>query len=193
MRAITRTAGVWGPAVFVGAAVVAGRLQPGYSHRDHHISGLAASGQRSAAVMIPGFLALGTATLVMPVPDGSLATLARTAGLGVIGAGVIPASQPRCPQPMVDPEATAADLGHGIASVLGFAAWTAIPFVAATRPGPAWYRQLNRVLRLTTAAGFVGAAATTRFDAPVKGAAQRGFLTSVFTWYLATAARTVRR
>jgi hypothetical protein len=139
--------------------------------------------------MIPGFLALGTATLAIPMPGAIATALARTAGVGVIGAGAIPASQPRCPQPIVDPEATAADLGHGVASVVAFAAWTAIPFVVA-RTGPEWYRQLHRVLRVTTAVGFVGAAVTTRFDAAGKGLAQRSFLGSVFTSYVATAVHT---
>lgn len=142
--------------------------------------------------MVPGFLALGAGSLTMPVPNPALSRLARVAGVGVIAAGLIPASQPRCPQPMVDPEATASDLGHGIVSVATFLTWTAIPFVASAQRGPAWYRHTNRVLRVTTAAGLVGAAGTTRFDAPVKGLVQRLFLASVFTWYLATACRTDR-
>lgn len=175
------------------ATLVAARLQPGYSHRTHHISGLAAAGQRSALVMVPGFAALGAATLVMPVPGTTLTRLARVAGVGVLAAGAIPASQPRCPQPGIDPEATAIDLGHGIASVATFVTWTAIPFVASARPGPAWYRALNRVLRVTTTVGLAAAAGTTRFDQPTKGAVQRCFLASVFAWYLATAVRSLTR
>jgi hypothetical protein len=189
MTLARRTAGLWGPAAFSAAAVMAARVQDGYSHRGHHISGLAALGQRSAAVMVPGFLALGSATLMMPVPDPTLARLTRIAGAGVIAAGVIPASQPRCPQPMIDPEATATDLGHGVASVVAFAAWTALPFVASAHAGPQWYRTLNRTLRVTTAAGFAGAALTTRLDSSVKGLAQRTFLGSVFAWYVATTRR----
>ena len=136
--------------------------------------------------MVPGFLALGSATLFMPVDGLTMQRLARVAGVGVIAAGLIPASQPRCPQPMVDPEATATDVGHGVASVAAFAAWTALPFVASGVAGPAWYRNLNLVLRWVTAVGLVGAAGTTRFDAPSKGLTQRMFLGSVFTWYAAT-------
>lgn len=142
--------------------------------------------------MIPGFLALGSATLTMPIPDPTLTRLARIAGVGVIAAGVIPASQPRCPQPGTDPEATVSDLGHGIASVATFAAWTAIPFVAAAHAGPPWYRTMNRMLRVTTAAGFVGAAITTRLESSLKGLVQRTFLASVFAWYVATACRSSR-
>lgn len=186
---LRRTAGLWGPAVFTAAAVVAGRLQPGYSHRRLHISGLAASGQRSALAMIPGIVTLGAATLVMPVRGASVTALTRIAGVGAIAAGAIPASRPRCPRPMIDPEATAADLGHGIAAALAFTAWTATPFVTAVQPGPLWYRGLSRVLRATTGAGFVGAAVTTHLDAPLKGLVQRAFLGSVFTWYVATTFR----
>lgn len=188
---LRRTAGLWGPAVFAAASVIAARLQPGYSHRANHISGLAAAGERSALVMVPGFAALGAATVMMPVPNLTLARLARIAGVGVIVAGAIPASQPRCPQPKIDPEATASDLGHGIASVATFVTWTAIPFVASAQPGPAAYRAINRVLRYTTSAGLAGAAGTTRFDSPVKGLAQRLFLGSVFMWYVATAIRSL--
>jgi hypothetical protein len=184
---VPRTAGLWGPALFSGAAALAAKLQPGYSHRGHHISGLAAAGQRSSVVMVPGFAALGAATLLMPVPGPTLTRLARAAGIGVLVAGAIPASQPRCPQPMIDPEAKAIDVGHGLASVAAFLAWTAIPYVASAQTGPPWYRSLNRGLRVTTTAGFVGAAMTTRFEAPFKGLAQRLFLGSVFTWYVATA------
>jgi hypothetical protein len=187
MTPVRRTAGLWGPLLFAGTAVAAARRQNGFSHVGHHISGLAASGERSAAVMIPGFAALGASTLMMPVPGSTLARLARVAGIGVIAAGLIPVSQPRCPQPGIDPEATASDLGHGVASVAAFVAWTAMPFVAASQAGPTWYGKLNRALRLTTAIGLVGAAATTRLDAPFKGLAQRSFLGSVFTWYAATA------
>ncbi len=184
---VRRTAGLWGPGLFSGAVALAAKLQPGYTHRGHHISGLAAAGQRSALVMVPGFAALGAATLVMPVPGRTLTRLARAAGVGVLVAGAIPASQPRCPQPMIDPEAKAIDVGHGLASVATFLAWTAIPHVAAAQPGPSWYRSLNRGLRVTATAGLVGAATTTRFDTSLKGLAQRLFLGSVFTWYAATA------
>ncbi len=193
MTLLRRTAGIWGPAAFSAAAVLAGRVQPGYSHVGHHISGLAAARQRSALVMVPGFVALATASAVMPVRDPAAARLTRIAGAGVLAAGLIPASQPRCPQPGIDPEATTSDIGHGIASVAAFVAWTAIPYVASSSLGPAWYLRLNRTLRLTTTGGLVAAAGTTRFDSPVKGLAQRAFLGSVFTWYLATATRTLLR
>lgn len=187
MGLVRRTAGVWGPTAFAGASALAARLQPGYSHQSHHVSGLAARGERSAAVMVPGFLALGVSSLLMPMPDPTLARLARLAGVTTIVAGVIPASQPRCPQPVTDPEATASDLGHGVASVVTFALWTAMPITAALHRGPRWYRRVSGALGVATVVAFVGAGATTRAESPHKGLAQRAFLSTVFAWHIATA------
>jgi hypothetical protein len=185
---IRRTAGVWGPAAFAGAAVLAARRQPGYSHRANHVSGLAAQGERSASVMVPGFVALGTSSLVMPMPDPRLRRLARIAGITTIAAGLIPASQPRCPNPVSDPDATALDLGHSIASVATFVLWTAMPLTAALSPGPRWYRRTSALLGATAGAAFVAAGATTQADSANKGLAQRGFFAPVFAWHIATAA-----
>jgi hypothetical protein len=82
MTLIRRTAGIWGPAAFCGAAVVAARRLADYSQRSHHVSGLAALGERSARVMVPGFVALGASGLLMPTPDATLTRLARVAGTG---------------------------------------------------------------------------------------------------------------
>ena len=80
--------GAWGPAAFVLATVLAARRQPGYSHRRHHISGLAAQHTRSAVVMIPGFMALGAASLAMPSSQRAERALLRVAGVGTILAGL---------------------------------------------------------------------------------------------------------
>lgn len=188
MRLIRRSAGVWGPTAFAGAAALAAGHQPGYSHRSHHVSGLAAAGERSALVMVPGFLALGVSSLLMPVPDPTVARLARVAGMTTIVAGLIPASQPRCPQPVTDPEATASDIGHGVASIVTFVLWAAMPIAASRHPGPRWYRSLSGALGIAAVAGLVAAGATTQAESPNRGLAQRGFLGTVFGWYIATAA-----
>jgi len=137
--------------------------------------------------MVPGFLALGTSSLLMPLPDPTLARFARIAGITTIVAGLIPASQPRCPQPVTDPEATVLDLGHGIASIATFAIWTAMPITAAVHRGPRWYRCVSGALGLASVVGFAAAGATTRSESPRKGLAQRGFLACIFTWHIATA------
>jgi hypothetical protein len=188
MGIVRRTAGVWGPVSFAAASVVAARRQPGYSHVANHVSGLAAAGQPSAAVMVPGFLALGAASLLMPVPSPTARRMARLAGLTTIAAGLVPASQLHCPRPGTDPDATALDVGHGVASITTFVLWIAMPCTAATQPGPRWYRRTSAALGAAALAGFVAAGVTTRADSPRKGLAQRGLLAPVFAWHLATAA-----
>lgn len=187
VKVVQRMAGIWGPAVFCGASLLAARHQPRYSHRRHHVSGLAARGERSATEMVPGFVALGAATLIMPTPAPILAKLARVAGTTTILAGLIPVSQPRCPQPGRDPTATASDVGHAVASVATFMVWTAMPNLAGRHGKPEWYRFVSRVLGFAAGAGFVAAGATTQTDSPYKGLTQRAFLGVVFAWYAATA------
>lgn len=187
MRRVGRTAGLWGPAAFTAAALVAARRQPGYRHRSMHVSGLAAKGERSATVMVPGFLALGAANLVMPTTDPVVDRLARAAGVTAALAGLVPASQPRCPTPFRDAEATPSDVGHAVASIATFGLWSAMPVVAVRHAAPGWYRCVSGVLAVTNVVGLVVAAATTNVESEQRGLAQRAFLGSVFAWHVATA------
>ena len=186
MMLIGRTAGFWGPLTFLGAAAAAAHRQPGYSHRAHHVSGLAALGEPSARIMIPGFLLLGASSLVADAPTKTLRRVERAAGITTIAAGLIRVSEPRCPQPGLDPLVTSSDIGHGAASIATFAFWTAMPFIAAQESEPVWYCRVAHVLRVTTLVMFVTAGLTTRFDSPRKGLAQRAFLMSVFLFQAAT-------
>jgi len=190
MMLIRRAAGLWGPMSFVGAAVAASRCQPGYSHRSHHVSGLAALGESSARIMIPGFLALGASSLLVDAPTQTLRRIERAAGITTIAAGLIRVSDPRCPQPGFDPSATSSDVAHGAASIATFALWTAMPFIAAQEFEPVWYRRVARVLGVSTLVMFVTAGLTTRVDSPRKGLAQRAFLMSVFAFQAATSLAT---
>lgn len=184
---VRRMAGIWGPTIFCVAAVVAARRQPGYSHRTHHISGLAARGERSARVMVPGFLVLGVSSAMMPAPTETVRRLARVAGLSTILAGLLPVSAPHCPRPFVDPEATATDAGHGVASVTTFALWTAMPITAFLQCETGWFRSLSGALSIWTLAGFFSAGATATSESGHRGLTQRAFLGGVFAWYGATA------
>ena len=184
---VRRTAGIWGPTIFCGAAVMAARRQPGYSHRAHHISGLAAGGERSARVMVPGFLALGVSSSLMPTPTETVRRLAQAAGVATIVAGLVPVSAPSCPQPFTHPEATATDVGHAIASITAFALWTAMPITAFCQCEPGWFRSLSGALGMSTVAGFVAAGVTTNSQSPRTGLAQRAFVGAVVAWYGATA------
>ncbi len=187
---IRKAAGFWGPASFVAAAVGAARRQPGYSHRSHHVSGLAALGESSARIMIPGFLALGVSHLLGGAPTQTLGRIERVAGITTIAAGLVRVSQPSCPQPGFDPSATRSDTGHGAASIVTFVLWTAMPFVAAKELEPVWYRRVAAVFRVVTPVLFVTAGVTTRVDSPYKGLAQRAFLSSVFAFQAATSIAT---
>lgn len=182
---LKRTAGLWGPISFAGAAVVAARRQPDYTHRRDHVSGLASLGEPSAKLMIPGFVALAGAQGVVSAPTPGLQRMAQASAVTTLVAGVVRVSNPRCPQPD-DPDATPSDLGHAIASVATFALWTAMPFVAARGQRKGWYPSLARALSLPTVAAFLGAGATTRLDSPVKGIAQRAFLACAFIFQAAT-------
>ena len=179
--------GAWGPAVFVVASAVAARRQPGYSHRRDHISGLAGRRTRSAVVMIPGFAALGVANLTMPGDHRSERVLLRVAGVSTILAGVFRCSDVRCPDPMRDPDATASDTVHAIASVVTFTAWTLLPFFDASHRRSPMARAIVLSHGVVTAAAFVAAGLTARGNHPNKGLAQRLFLGSVFAWHVSTA------
>lgn len=182
-----RWAGVCGPTAFGAASAAAARRQASYSHRSHHVSGLAAKGQASASIMVPGFMALSAAQSVLPAPSPALQRLARAAAVTTLVAGVVQVSDPRCPQPGFDADATASDLGHGAASIATFVLWTAMPIVAARDDQlPAGYRRTARAFIAPTVTTFVLAGVTTRLDSPIKGAAQRAFLTSVFAFMAAT-------
>lgn len=182
---LRRTAGLWGPIAFAGAAVLAARHQPDYSHRRNHVSGLASLGEPSAAFMIPGFVALAAAQGVVSAPTPALQRMARASAVTTLAAGLVRVSDSRCPQPG-ETDATPSDLGHAVASIATFALWTAMPFVAARGETKGWYPSLARAMTPPTAAAFLGAGATARLDSPVKGIAQRAFLASVFVFQGAT-------
>ena len=176
-----RVAGFWGPLSFAAGAIAAGTRQPGYSHRTNHVSGLAARGESSAALMVPGFLVLAAAELVLPAPTSALRRLYRTAAATTFVAGVIRVSDPTCPQPGSDPKPKASDLGHGVGSITTFVLWAAAPLVAVSGQGvPRWYRRLARGLAVPTLGTFVLAGATTKNNSQAKGLAQRAFLATVF-------------
>jgi Protein of unknown function (DUF998) len=182
-------AGVWGPVAFVLATLLGGRRQSGYSHRRHHISGLAAQHTSSAVIMIPGFLTLGAATLAMPSNHRRQRALLRVAGVGTILAGGFRCSDVSCPDPTKDPDATAADSAHAIASIVTFVTWTLLPFVDARHRRSPTSRAITIGNGVATTVGFVAAGLTARSDALNKGIAQRAFLGSVFAWYVTDAVR----
>jgi Protein of unknown function (DUF998) len=188
---------VWslvGPGAFASAAMLGGRIQPGYRRRDEPISALAARGSRAARVMVPGFLGLaagsiglanelrGSAAAPSPVP-----ALLAVAGLTTAGAGLARCSDPSCPTRFLgDHDVKPCDDLHVAFSAATFGLWIAIPLVAARRAqgaGPR-YRQWSRRLGLATLAGLVGGGMLARRPSQSwSGAAQRITLTSALAWY----------
>lgn len=145
------------------------------------MSGLASLGQRSAFIMVPGFVVLAFAQGVLATPSRTLRRLARACAITTFVAGVVRVSDPRCPQPGVDPGATASDIGHGAASIATFVLLASMP-VAAARDhdlSPS-LRRVARFAIAPTMATFALAGTTTRLDSPAKGAAQRAFLACAF-------------
>ena len=143
--------------------------------------------------MIPGFLALGAASLAIPSRHRAEHVLLRVAGAGVVLAGLFRCSDVRCPDPTKDPDATAADTAHAIVSLVSFAAWTMLPFVDTRHQESSSLRRITVANGVVTAIGFVAAGLTHRLDHPDKGIAQRAFLGSVFVWYLTGALRRLSR
>lgn len=84
-------AAIAGQAIFVASWIVAGALQPGYSHSDDTISGLAATGAAHPAIVIAGFVVLGAAVVglalalraVLPRRPAAVAAVGLFAAVGV--------------------------------------------------------------------------------------------------------------
>lgn len=171
------------------AALVGARRQPGYSARGNHVSGLAATGTRSAVVMVPGFLVLGAAQLVMEEPDPLIRRVVRLAGLGTVAAGLLRCSTVECPDPLSDPAATLADAAHSAASVATFVLWVSLPGLEARVVDDGAARRGQVVLGLTTATAFGAAGLTTALESPNRGLAQRLYLGLVFGWFIRGALR----
>lgn len=107
MRALS-LGGILGPAVFVGAVVVAAALRPDYSHVHQFISDLGATGSAHAALMnyggfVPGGLLLVGfgASLAAALPRTRLVAIGSALTV-VFGAGIVLSGlfscDPGCPQ-----------------------------------------------------------------------------------------------
>lgn len=172
--------GVWGPLAFSTATIAAARRAPEYSHRRHHVSGLAARHMPSAPIMVPGFMAYGIAGLVQPVDDRFIRRLVQLAGIAILGAGLARCSSLECPMPVVDKEATTSDGVHAVASIVAFSVWTVLPSITALRPGPRWYRRASALLAALTWIAYLFNSTAVRSRSDRRGLAQRLFLAPVF-------------
>src|SRR5947209_25682 len=188
---------VWsivGPGSFALAALVGGRLEPGYRRRDEPISGLAGRGSRAAHVMVPGFLGLAAGTLGLavqlrdsPVAPPPVPVLLGLAGITTAGAGLARCSDRSCPSRFLgDDVATTADELHALLSMTTFVLWVAVPLVASQRAKGAndRYRRWSRRLGVFTLGTLlVGGVLTRQPTKRWSGAAQRLMLASALAWY----------
>lgn len=194
MRIRTALSSMAGPGAFALAAVVGGRIEPGYVRRDEPISALAARGSRAAFVMVPGFLGLAAGSIalardlrgakVAPKPVPALLALV---GLTTAGAGLARCSDRSCPTRFLgDQNVTLSDDLHAYFSAATFALWISIPLVAAARASdaPPGYRRWSRRLGMSTLVGLVGGGMLARKpESTWSGTAQRAMLTSALAWY----------
>jgi len=194
MRAKRALLSIAGPGAFAVAAMVGGRIEPGYVRRDEPISALAAQGSRAAGVMVPGFLALaaGSVTLARELRGSSVApkpvpAMLALVGITTAGAGLARCSDRSCPTRFLgDENVTRSDDLHAYFSAATFALWITIPLVAAARAtdAPPGYRAWSRRLGLATLVGLVGGGLLARNpEATWGGTAQRVMLTSALAWY----------
>lgn len=190
--------GVVGPLLFLSIVVVAGLLEPGYSHVGDKISELGGAGASLPLLQNLNFLLLGALVL------GFAWALTRSGGrpylgatlvglfglLSCIGGALIP-----CDRDCMG--ATPVGLLHNVAGLTGFVAAIVGAFVLARRwrRDPHWrpHVRFTRICAAVAAAGLVWFVATQALDAQsTAGLAQRTFVAGLLTWIVATAWRIVR-
>ena len=204
-------AGIAGPALWVGAIVVAalleadrldGRpagpgLRDGYSHVYSFVSELAAVGSDGRVVMVVGFIGFGVCTVVLAGamrrlwPTATLLTaVVALSGVGLIGAGSFTCDA-GCP---TEGDLSLAQEVHNITSVVTFPAWMACAAIAAWQLRDRLYGRLSLVLAVVeVGSGLVlGTWRDREADDPV-GLLQRVNLAAVCAWFVLTALEVRRR
>jgi hypothetical protein len=193
VRRIPAVLAALGPGAFATAAAIGARREPGYLQRDRPISALAAHGSHAASVMLPGFLTLGTATVLLgralrgsPTAPDPVPAMVTLAGLTTIGAGLARCSDPTCPtRGLGNGTPLPTDDAHMAVSAATFALWIASPLVAARRahhasPG---YRRTSAALGLSGLAILVGGGRLAQSESQRgSGWAQRAMLTCLLAW-----------
>jgi hypothetical membrane protein len=184
-RLIGASAGVIGPASFVGGWMLAGAMRPGYSALLEAISQLAREGAPHRGIMTTAFVAFGvTVPVFAPVLADSLGAgkalrvSATVAGLATLGVAAAPLSASG---------AGIVDLVHGSFATLGYAGMALSPMLGALA-----FRRRGDVgaAVASAAAGLVSAASlvATAFAADV-GLFQRLGLGVVDVWLVLMAIR----
>jgi hypothetical membrane protein len=171
--------GVVGPAAFVVAWVAASAIAPAHSAMDDAISELAAVGADTRALMTSGFVAFALCVFAYAIAlrstlgGGAWITAAGT-GFATLLVAAIPLGR-----------SEAADHGHGIVAVCGYALLAITPLLAMR---PLLVRGQRRAARLSAAAAAVSATALLLSDlTPLTGLFQRIGLTAGQGWIVASA------
>lgn len=178
MAASLLTAGVLGPAAFIGAWLTGGLLREGYDPVEQTISRLAEEGTATAPLMTAGFVAFGVlvpafATQLRPA---ALRVSATVAGLGTLGVALTPLSAGG---------GTTVDRLHYLAAAVGYAGQVASPLVGATA--------LPRAgLSRATGALAAAALAASLVDDERAGLWQRLGLGVVDVWFVVLAVHRLR-
>lgn len=166
---------IWGPALFIAAWVAGGRLLPGYSPVDEHISELAALGASTRAVMNVGFLASTLGALsaawalrsVIGVPAAAALALDGVATFGVL----------------LNP------LGGSLETEYAHAKFAVLAYLTTSAIGPLSARVLakrgRRMAALAVAVGLVSfVTLTLSLGATAAGLFQRIGLTTTGVWLI---------
>lgn len=180
--------GIAGPSAFVAAWLLGGLQTEGYAPLRDAISELAREGADTRALMTTGFVAFGVlipvwAGVLGRVLDRRVQVAATVAGLGTLAVALLPLTR-EGGQPQ--------DVGHAVASGVGYAGMALTPLLAAV--------PLRRLGHERAAAGsvVVGALSALALVGSVLvvergGGLQRLGLTVVDAWHVAMAVWVLRR
>ena len=188
-------AGFAAPIVKGAGIVVAGRLDPAYSHTAQAISELSARGAPGAALhrastIATGILQVSFAYGLWRTRERALACVYATIGVAAFGGAAFPCS-PGCPPPGSE-NATRSDKLHNAFGFPGGAALIAAPVIGASLANTSRaYRRSTIVL--ATATGLSGSAALFGLTGARKGAWQRAFQTFSHTWQIIATGTLLRR
>lgn len=176
--------------------LIAGARRDGYRPVYHPISALSLGpGGRVQATsfVVAGALLIGFAVGVHAGGSGSaVALLVAVAGVGLVGAGVLPMDPGRGYPPGAiegDPDGSSwRHRWHDNASILVFLAIPAAAIVSGVTVG-GWWRWYSIALAIVTLVLFGGFAVAYERDTPRSGLLQRSFVLVIWTWIASLAIR----
>jgi Protein of unknown function (DUF998) len=198
--------GLVGPAAFTAAWAVGTARQPGYSAANEHISGLAAPDARAPHVMVSGFLALGTCTVLFAKElwehlggserAGPGPVLMGVSGVAVMVAGALRRDRmsnfPLPGEPLV--RQSWRNDGHDIASVISHVsgALGMLALAARFRSDPRWRRWVIPTVAAAIAGSGLSGSFASEVTRPGSGILQRTAVSIPLGYESALAVRLLR-